>query len=78
MTDYQTAKERHRAQENIFVPEILMKLNKNCKEPLILQFMELWELFDKEVLRDVLNAAHSNNPKGKDYRILHKLNKKSL
>ena len=76
MSIYQTAKPGHRSEENLFVVKSLMMLKEKYKEPLILQLMDLETFFDKECLIDVLDAAYSNNIKGKEYRLLYNLNKK--
>ena len=52
ISEFQTAKPGHRAQENIFVIKSLMALNEKYDEPLLLQLMDLETFFDKEYLTD--------------------------
>ena len=74
MSEFQTAKAGHRPQENLFVIKSLMELSEKYNEILILQLIDIEKYFDKEVLVDVLDSAHSNNIGPKEYKLLYKLN----
>ena len=53
-----------------------MAVTEKYNDVLILQLMDIEKYFDKEILTDVLEAAHNNNVTGKEYRLLYKLNER--
>ena len=72
------AKPGHRATEHIFVMKSLIQLYEYLEKPLIINFFDYSTFFDSESLQDVLNELYKCQVKGKIYRLLYKLNQKSL
>ena len=70
------AKKGHRAQENIFVMKSVMSLFERTKKPLLIQLYDVSKFFDKEHLRDVMKEIYELGVRGKEYRLLFKMNEK--
>ena len=79
MTPYQIGKKKgHKSQENIFVMISMMKLNQLPKNPLIIQLYDISKFFDKEHLPDVMEELYGSGVRGKNYRLIYKLNEKRI
>ena len=48
------------------------------KNPMILQLYDISAFFDKEHLPDVMQELHESGVKGKNYRLIYKLNEKRV
>ena len=72
------AKKGHRAQEHIFVIKSMMNLYEMRKKPLLIQLYDVAKFFDKEHLRDVMSEVYQLGIRGKEYRLLFKMNEKRI
>ena len=72
------AKKGHRAQEHIFVIKSMMNLYEMRKKPLLIQLYDVAKFFDKEHLRDVMSEVYQLGIRGKEYRLLPKMNEKRI
>ena len=69
------AKPGHQAQEHLFVLKSIMSLYKHLKLPLYANFWDIRAYFDKQPLKYALEAVWGAGVRGKQFRLLYKLNK---
>ena len=65
----------HRVQEHLFTLKSVISLYSYLGITLILQLCDISKNFDRESLRDALNAIYLSGVKGKVYKLLFELNK---
>ena len=79
MTKFQIGtKPGHRAQEHLFVLKSVMALYSLYGLAVILQLWDISKFFDREHLRDALDAIYNRGVDGKLYRLLYMLNKDTV
>ena len=75
MTCFQTGtKPGHQPQEHVFLMMSMMSLYQMMKKPMMINYYDISKFFDKESLRDVLSEIHPLGIRGKEYRLLFRLN----
>ena len=76
MTKYQIGtKTGHRAQEHLFTLKSVISLYLMLDFPLLVQLYDISKFFDRESLRDGMNAIYHCGIKGKLYRLIYNMNK---
>ena len=79
MTKFQIGtKTGHRAQEHIFTLKSIISIYSKFNMPMIVQLYDISKFFDKESLRDGLDAIYNLGIRGKLYNLLYMLNKDNL
>ena len=79
MTKFQIGtKPGHRAQEHLFVLKRIIALYMQYDQAVILQLWDISKFFDRENLRDAMDALYNRGIKGKLYRLLYELNKNTV
>jgi hypothetical protein len=67
----------HQSQEHLFTLKSLMSWYEKLKVPIIIQLYDISKIFDRENLKDGLNALYSCGVHGKLYRLIFELNRKT-
>ena len=76
MTKYQIGtKTGHRAQEHLFTLKSVISLYLMLDFPILVQLYDISKFFDRESLRDGMNAIYHCGIKGKLYRLIYNMNK---
>ena len=70
-------KPKHRAQEHLFVVQSIILLYNMCGMAVIAQLFDISKFFDREMLRDCMDALYNSGVRGKLYRLLFELNKET-
>jgi hypothetical protein len=65
----------HRSSEHLFSIKSVIAYYDWINKPIIIQCIDIRKFFDKENLRDALNALYTAGVRGKVYRLWYKLNK---
>ena len=68
-------KNGHRAQEHLFTLKSVISLYLKYDFPILAQLYDLSKFFDRESLRDGMNAIYNCGIKGKLYRLIYNMNK---
>ena len=66
---------KHRVQEHLFTLKSTIALYSLLRIPLIFQLYDISKFFDKENLKDGLDAIYESGVQGKIYKLLYTLNK---
>ena len=69
---------KHQSQEHLFTLKSIMGWYEKLKTPLILQLYDISKFFDRENLQDGMNTLYNCDIKGKLYRLIYELNKKTV
>ena len=78
MTKFQLGtKPGHRAQEHLFVAHSTIQLYNLCGKAVIVQLYDIQKFFDREMLRDCMDALYNSGIRGKLYRLLYQMNKQT-
>ena len=76
MTKFQIGtKTGHRAQEHLFTLKSVISLYLKYDFPIMVQLYDISKFFDRESLRDGMNAIYNCGIKGKLYRLIYNMNK---
>ena len=79
MTKFQIGtKTGHRAQEHLFTLKSVIALYLSHNLPILIQLYDISKFFDRESLRDGMNALYNCGIRGKMYRLLYTLNKDTV
>ena len=70
-------KSGHRPQEHIYVLKSMIQLNQSLGKAIIVQTYDYSKFFDRESLTDCMNALYKCNIRGKLYRLLYLMNRKT-
>ena len=68
---------KHQSQEHLFTLKSVMAWYEKLNVPLIIQLYDISKFFDRENLKDGLNALYNCGVKGKLYRLIYELNRKT-
>ena len=78
MTKFQIGtKTGHRAQEHLFTLKSVISLYLRYDFPVLIQLYDISKFFDRESLRDGMNAIYNCGIRGKLYRLIYNMNKDS-
>ena len=69
---------KHQSQEHLFTLKSVMSWYELLKIPLILQLFDISKFFDRENLQDGMNTLYNCEIKGKLYRLIYELNRKTV
>ena len=69
---------KHQSQEHLFTLKSIMLWYEELKVPLILQLFDISKFFDRENLQDGMNTLYNCGIKGKLYRLIYELNRKTI
>ena len=76
MTKFQIGtKNGHRAQEHLFTLKSVIALYLRLDFPIMIQLYDISKFFDRESLRDGMNAIYNCGIQGKLYRLIYNMNK---
>jgi hypothetical protein len=76
MTKFQIGtKTGQRAQEHLFTLKSVISLYLKYDFPIMVQLYDISKFFDRESLRDGMNAIYNCGIKGKLYRLIYNMNK---
>ena len=76
MTKFQIGtKTGHRAQEHLFTLKSVIALYLRYDFPVLIQLYDISKFFDRESLRDGMNAIYNCGIRGKLYRLIYNMNK---
>ena len=67
----------HRSEEHLLTLKSVVSLVENNGEAVAIQLLDLVKYFDSEILVDVLGELYKGNIRGKLYRLLYEMNRKT-
>ena len=77
MSKFQIGATGHRPQEHLFVLKSVVDLCMQNDQTIFLSLFDISKFFDRENLRDCLNAVYKSGINGKLYRLLYEMNRNS-